>query len=147
MYISAYNSLGILKDVSDTLVLDAYRRQIATDPDEAPYYLRCLWDISKWRDSEALQTEYAQEESTGKYTDHMLHEAYHYFGFIPLEPPDDDDLIIGTYRARVSDAPGQRDSMRQLLQRIGHARKSEKICQVAEEGKRVFNHQSIYGIY
>lgn len=49
----------------------------------------------------------------------------------------DDDTIIGTFQSRVSDAPRQEAELRRALKVIGQHRSSEKIQQVASNGRCV----------
>jgi len=75
----------------------------------------------------------ALEQSAGKYDVRQLADAYRYFGFHVGNPPSEDEHIIGTFQARMQDAPMQESAMREQLKIIGSHRKSKKILEVAED--------------
>jgi ubiquitin carboxyl-terminal hydrolase 25/28 len=116
-------------------IIAAYRQQVLTDPERAPYYLRCLQAIGCWRDetdggkiTQSASLEYAD----GKYTDEDIPDAYRFFG---LDYPDrylTDDVIIGNFYARLADTSNELETRRQLW-RIGDSRRSEKLKSTAED--------------
>ncbi len=121
---AAYSGLGALSDFSDKLILFAYERQTACDPDSAPYYLSCLKEIAQERQSEELITQVALLESTGQISQRDIDTAYQY---LQVDPSQDDASVIGAFQARISDAPRQEAEARQHLQVVGIARRSESI--------------------
>lgn len=134
---SFYAGLGATCDFHDNLITFAYQRQVESDPSNIPYYLECLQEISEDRRSEALQTLAAIEASSDKISLKDVRSAYKEIG---LEFPStlfDDDTIIGTFQSRISDAPRQEAELRRALKIIGHHRSSEKIQQIASNGRCV----------
>ena len=103
-----------------------------------PYYLECLQGIASGRKSEDLQTKSAVEESTGKISLQDVRDAYRSFGLEFRSEYLDDDNIIGTFQARVADAPKQEPELRRALRIIGQNRSSTKIQQVASTGRSIF---------
>ncbi len=122
-----YASLGATSEFSDPLLIFSYERQTSCDPDNAPYYLECLQDLAKGRESELLETKAVLMESEGQISRKDIHNAYRYFGMDPRSRELDDDTIIGNFRSRVGDAPRQETEMRRALGIIGLNRKSVKI--------------------
>lgn len=134
--------MGATLDFHDNLIRFAYQRQIETDPGNTPYYLECLQDIAEGRKSEALQTLAAIEASSDKISLKDVREAYKSFG---LDFPSrflEDDIIIGNFQSRVSDAPRQEAELRRALKIIGQHRSSDKIQQVASNGRCVLANRS-----
>ncbi|KAL1959884.1 hypothetical protein VTO42DRAFT_1029 [Malbranchea cinnamomea] len=130
-----YEALGAVDDMSNQLIIEAYNRQIATDPSRAPYYLRCLQTIGLWRGdpggisiAQAVSIEYAN----GRYTDNDVPEAYRYFQLDYRDKSLTEDAILGSFFARVGDSADDMEPRRQLW-RIGDHLKNEKIKAVAEE--------------
>ncbi|KAI9885242.1 MAG: hypothetical protein M1823_002981 [Watsoniomyces obsoletus] len=121
---TAYSGLGALSDFSDKLIIFAYERQTACDPDSAPHYLSCLKEIAQDRQSEELTTQVALLESTGQISQLDIDAAYQY---LQIDPSQDDASVIGAFQARISDAPIQEAEARQHLQVVGTARRSESI--------------------
>jgi ubiquitin carboxyl-terminal hydrolase 25 len=130
---SCFTALGIPLDAGDDLVRFAYRRQVETDPASTHFYLTYLVQVADERSSEALQTEVAMERSGGKFDFRQLAEAYRYFNFKVDSPPSDDEYIIGTFQARVQDAPVHEAQMLEHLRVIGSHRQSRRILDVAED--------------
>ncbi|KAI9822563.1 MAG: ubiquitin-specific protease ubp2 [Pycnora praestabilis] len=126
-----YASLGAVADFSDKLLLFAYDRQRLCDPDNAPYYLECLQDLAKGRESESLQTQVAIMESEGQISRRDVGKAYAYFQLDPQSKDLDDEYILNVFQSRVVDAPRQESEMRQKLRIIGQIRRSDKIQHVA----------------
>ncbi|KAK2793902.1 ubiquitin-specific protease ubp2 [Onygenales sp. PD_12] len=130
-----YEDLGAKSDMSSALIIEAYRRQVTTDPIRAPYYLRCLRSIGRWRgdmDSliqDAVDTEY----QSGRYADDDIPNAYAYFGFDSRDSSTKDDDILEAFFYLLSNSPNKDMEMRRHLWRIGDSRKSEKIKSAAEE--------------
>lgn len=134
---SFYAGLGATANFHDELISYAYRQQNLVDPDNIPYYLECLQEIGENRGSEVLQTFAAIEASKGKISLKDIRSAYKDFA---LEFPSaflEDSTIIGTFQSRVSDAPRQEAELRRALKIIGQHRSSEKIQQVASNGRCV----------
>ena len=121
----------------------AYDRQIDCDPKNTPYYLECLQGIAEGRKSEDLQTKSAVEASTGKISLQDIRDAYKSFGLEYRSEHLDDEHIIGTFQARVADAPKQEPELRRALRIIGQNRLSRKIQQVASNGRFIY----FYSVY
>lgn len=134
---SFYAGLGTTGDFHDDLITFAYQRQVESDPVNIPYYLECLQGIAGGRGSEALQTLAAIEASSDKISLKDVRSAYKEIGLEFPSNPLDDDTIIGTFQSRVSDAPRQEAEIRRALRIIGQHRSSEKIQQVASNGRCV----------
>jgi len=126
-----YAGLGAVLDFDDSLVAFAYDCQIHCDAKNAPYYLECLQTISEGRGSEDLQTKALIEATSGRLSLKDVRNAYKNLG---VDSSLADDTIIGTFQARVADAPRQEDAMRRDLNIIGQDRSSEKIKLVASQG-------------
>ena len=129
-----YASLGATADFHDNLIIFAYKRQIDVDPKNIPYYLECLQGLGEGRKSEELQTQAAIEASSDKISLKDVRTAYKDLGLESNLHLLDDDTIIGTFQARVSDAPRQESELRRSLQIIGQSRSSEKIQFIASKG-------------
>ena len=72
----------------------------------------------------------AIEASSGKISAGDVRRAYKSFDI----SPDDffnDDTIIGTFQARIADAPKQEPELRRALRIIGQSRSSARIEQIA----------------
>jgi ubiquitin carboxyl-terminal hydrolase 25 len=130
---SCYSALGTPQDASDELVSYAYQQQVRTNRKESPGYLNCLRQIAKNRRSELLETLVATEYSAGNFDSDQLNEAYRYFSFDPRDHGITDELIIGTFQARLQDSAKQEADMRAHLKVIGEHRRSQRIKDVAEE--------------
>lgn len=131
-----YAGLGAISDFHDGLVIFAYDRQIACDRKNVPYYLECLQVLADGRGSEALQTKAAIEASENKVSLKDIRVAYQNLGLDFRDPNLADETIIGTFQARVSDAPMHEAEMRRDLKMIGQNRSSERIQKVASQGKQ-----------
>jgi ubiquitin carboxyl-terminal hydrolase 25/28 len=130
-----YAGLGATSDFHDDLILFSYSRQISVDEHGTPYYLECLQGIAEGRKSEALQTHVAIEASNEKISLKDIRHAYQQLGFDPHNWLDE-DTIIGTFQSRVSSSPKQEAELRRALKIVGQDRWSDKIQQVAANGKR-----------
>ena len=130
-----YAALGIVLDVKDDIIKWAYNRQRLCNPRDAPYYLQCLSTLANGRASEDLQFETMKLKSEGEYTTDDIIESYKQLGINPNE--SDEDLIIGTFRSRLSDSPGQETVLREHLRIIGRSRDSAKISGVARKGHKL----------
>ncbi|PGH15104.1 hypothetical protein AJ79_02630 [Helicocarpus griseus UAMH5409] len=130
-----YKDLGVTMDMSADLIIEAYNRQVETDPQRAPYYLRCLRTIGQWRhnlDGRKI-TDFVTLECSGyRYADDDIPRAYSYFRLNYRDRNLTDDNIIGCFFALLRDTPEDTEPRRQLW-RIGDSRGSEKIKAVAEE--------------
>ena len=129
-----YASLGATAEFHDDLIIFAYQRQINVDPNNTPYYLECLQGLGEGRKSEDLQTQAAIEASSGNISLKDIRTAYKDLGLDFNHQFLDDDTIIGSFQARVSDAPRQEPELRRALQIIGQSRLSEKIQSMASKG-------------
>lgn len=127
-----YASLGAVDQFTDDLLSWAYDRQCECDPENKPYYLDCLADIAKGRQSSDLQTKVVMATSAGQHGLKEIEDAYKFFALDPMTT-EGDDLIIGVYTARIDSAPRQKDEARQCLRVIASARQSEKIGAVAND--------------
>ncbi|KAG5297235.1 ubiquitin carboxyl-terminal hydrolase [Histoplasma ohiense] len=130
-----YEDLGVTDDMSADLIIEAYNRQIETDPGRSPYYLRCLRHIGEWRrvtDGEKINNLVTLECSGSRYADDDIPRAYKYFQLDYRNRNLTDDDIIDSFFARLRDTANDTETRRQLW-RIGESRGSEKIKSVAEE--------------
>ncbi|OJD19722.1 hypothetical protein AJ78_00345 [Emergomyces pasteurianus Ep9510] len=130
-----YEDLGVTDDMSADLIIEAYNRQIETDPRRGPYYLRCLRAIGEWRrnsDGKKIDNLVTLECSGSRYADDDIPRAYNYFQLDYRNRNLTDDDIIGSFFAHLRDTTNDTEPRRQLW-RIGDSRGSEKIKSVAEE--------------
>lgn len=135
-----YTALGTPEDASDELVSFAYRAQIRTNPAAGPTYLTYLRQIAESRSSELLETLVATEYSAGNFDSDQLNQAYRYFSLSPNQELTD-ELIIGTFQSRLQDAAKHEADMRAQLKIIGQHRNSQRIKDVADDGKPT--HQAV----
>ena len=138
-----YGGLGATENMHDELITFAYDRQTTIDPRNEPYYLECIQGLAKGRNSESLQTKSAIEESSGKYSAADVRDAHRSFGFEYGADYLDDDTVIGTFQARVSDAPKQEADLRRALNIIGIDRQSARIQQLASNGVQDSLHKAV----
>ncbi|KAJ6171755.1 Peptidase C19 ubiquitin carboxyl-terminal hydrolase 2 [Penicillium chermesinum] len=89
-----YEDLGAVEDMSSSLIVYCYHRQVATDANRAPRYLEALKAISTLRGGEdwetieqAVQTAYAE----GLLTEEDVDKAYDYFGLARNDPTLDEE--------------------------------------------------------
>jgi len=130
-----YTALGAPQDASDELVSFAYRQQVRTNRREGPSYLLYVRQIANERRSELLETLVATEYSAGNFDSEQLNEAYRYFALSPRDDGATDDFILGTFQARLQDSIKHEADMRARLRIIGVHRNSQRIIDVAEDGK------------
>ena len=130
-----YASLGALADFHDDLLAFAYDCQITNDPESVPYYLECLQVLAGGRESEELQTKAAIEQTRGRASFKDIRHAYFSLGLNAQDPDLSDDTIIGSFKARIVDAPKQETQLRNDLKIIGESRSSAKIGYVASQGR------------
>ena len=130
-----YAALGATSDFHDDLIIFCYERQIDVDPNGASYYLECLQGLGEGRKSEALQTHVAIEASKEKISLKDIRRAYQDLGFNDSTTRLDDDTIIGTFQARVSNSPKQEAELRRALKIVGQHRWSSKIQSIAANGR------------
>lgn len=127
--------LGIPEAASDDLVVWAYQRQISLqedDPKSTAKLMTALEEIQHARQSEALTQQLAIEQSLGRFGERTVADAYRSLGLY-ANPSLDDDVIIGTFSSRISDAPAHEPEMRQSLLAIGEYRKSKKLIDFARK--------------
>ena len=138
---SFYAGLGSIEDFHDELIKFAYDRQIASDPDNTPYYLECLQGIAAGRHSEELQTKVAIEASGDKISFGDVRAAYKELG-LTVNGNHEDDTIIGIFKSRIVDAPKQEPELRRALTVIGQNRSSQKLQVMASQGNaiRIYDH-------
>lgn len=104
------------------------------DPKNTAYYLECLQGIAKGRHSEELQTKAIIEETSDKVSSSDIRNAYKELG-IPKDDIDE-DTVLGTFQARLADAPKhQEEDLRRALKVIGLDRSSRKIQEAASMGE------------
>jgi len=121
-----------------SLIIDAYHRQVSSDPSSASLYLECLKSIGMLRGGQdweiieqAIQVAYAE----GKYTADDVEAAYNYFHLSRKDASITEDDIIGKYYAylgSISQGDQVVEAARHLW-RIGHSRGSERIMAVSED--------------
>jgi len=103
---------------------------LESDSMETAKLMTALEDIQRQRHSETLNEQVAIEWSQGRYGEQAISDAYRSFGLSP-EANISDEVIIGNFEARLSDAPAQEQQMREGLARIGDYRKSQKLIDYA----------------
>lgn len=126
-----------MEDMTSTLIIEAFHRQVSVDPTRAPLYLECLKAIGGLRggqDGATIDCVIQEAYSEGKFTDDDISMAYQYFGFSRGDPNLTDDIIVGKFHAFVKDS-SQDAEARQQLWRIGEFRQSEHIKSAAEDSE------------
>ena len=123
----SYAGLGSIADLHDELIWFAYTMQIFVDNQNSPYYLECLQTIAEGRSSEELSTKVAIQASEGRVSLKDVRNAYYRLGIHYRDPSLLDENIIGTFRARLQDAPRQEAELRQYLRIIATHRNSAKL--------------------
>ena len=103
------------------------------DKQNAPYYLECLTDFATGRKSEALGVAVATYRSEGHFSTSDVRDAYKALNLDP-DKEYEPDIIIGSFRAHVSDAPRSEAQMRQAVLMIGTSMSSQAIIQAASKG-------------
>ena len=116
------------------MVVFAYDRQVAIDPDNLPYYLECLQGICDGREGpEDLQTKVLLEQTTDKVSSRDVRAAYKKLG---VANHLDEETILGTFQARLADAPSyQEEELREALKIVGTSRKSKRLQEAASMGQ------------
>lgn len=103
---------------------------LESDSIETAKLMTALEDVQRQRQSEKLNEQVAIEWSQGRYGEQAISDAYRSFGFSP-DADISDEVILGNFEARLSDAPMQEPQMRENLARIGDYRKSQKLIDYA----------------
>lgn len=103
---------------------------LETNSMETAKLMTALEDVQRQRQSEKLSEQVAVEWSQGRYGEQAISDAYRSFGLSP-DADISDEVIVGTFEARLSDAPTQEQQMRESLARIGDYRSSQKIIDYA----------------
>lgn len=132
-----YLSLGVVDDFTDEFLSWAYDRQCQCDPQNKPYYLDCLEDLAKGRDSPDLQMKVVMATSSGEYGLKAIEGAYCFFGLDP-KTKEGDEHIMGLYKSRIESAPRQKEEAKNCLLAIAKARNSEKIRTLAMDRTMTF---------
>ena len=110
----------------------AYDRQITVDPENLAYYLECLQGICDGRkDSEDLQTRVLMEQTGDKFSERDFRAAYRSLG---VTVNLDDETILGSFQARLLDAPTQEEELRGALRLVGISRGSKRLQEAASVG-------------
>ncbi|KAJ5109239.1 hypothetical protein N7456_005914 [Penicillium angulare] len=141
-----YEDLGAVEDMSASMIIDSYHRQVAEDPDRAPFYLRCLKGISLIRggeDFEIIDNAVTQAYSEGRYSADDVQEAYRYFGLNYNNPELTEDTIIGTFYAFLSSTNQETETRRQLWI-IGQDFRSERIRAASEDRVATVEQARVY---
>lgn len=126
-----YASLGALGDFADSLIEFCYDRQIASNPQDTPYYYDCLCKIAQNRNSESLQLKATMLESEGIFGRRAIEEAYQ---FLDVDPSVSDTFIADKYRSRYDDTgPSMRPRMKEMLQRLVYARQSQELFNIVTD--------------
>ena len=127
-----YASLGATDNFTDQYLSWAYDRQCECDPANKPYYLDCLEDLAKGRESSDLQMKVVMATSAGEYGLKAIEEAYRFFG-LDQNTNEGDDHIMGLYKSRIESAPRQKEEAKTSLVIIGRSRNSSKIEALAND--------------
>ncbi|POS86499.1 hypothetical protein EPUL_001144, partial [Erysiphe pulchra] len=127
-----YASLGAVEDFTDEYLAWAYDRQCECDPINKPYYLDCLEDLARGRNSYHLQTKVAMATSTGEYGTNAIEEAYNYFE-LSSSSKDSDEYIISLYEARIALLPRQKEMAQSCLEKIAKHRNSSTLEALAND--------------
>ena len=122
----------------DELIIFAYERQTEVDPQNTAYYLECLQGIARGRNSEDLDTKTIMEQTSDKVSKSDIRNAYKELG-LPRDGVDE-DTILGTFQARLADAPKhQEEDLRRALNIIGADRVSGRIQEAASMCTKPFS--------
>ncbi|KAJ5268298.1 hypothetical protein N7524_005757 [Penicillium chrysogenum] len=130
-----YEDLGVMEDMSSSAVVEAYDRQVLTDPGRTPMYLSALKAIGFLRggqDKEFIDVAVQAAYEQGKYAVDDVVNAYQYFNLHFDDPNLTEDSIIGKFYAFVSSTT-QDTEARQQLWRIGDSRGSSRIKAASED--------------
>jgi ubiquitin carboxyl-terminal hydrolase 25/28 len=124
-----------MEDMSSSAVVEAYDRQVLTDPGRTPMYLSALKAIGFLRggqDKEVIDIAVQAAYEQGKYAVEDVVGAYQYFNLHFDDPNLTEDSIIGKFYAFVSSTT-QDTEARQQLWRIGDSRGSSRIKAASED--------------
>lgn len=127
-----YASLGAVENFTDELLGWAYDRQCQTNPKFKPYYLDCLTDLARGRQSSDLDTKVAIAMSAGEYGQKAIDKAYEYFQ-LPSNCKEEDEHIMGLYKSRIESAPRQKEEAKKQLLILAKARNSPQIEALAND--------------
>lgn len=130
-----YEDLGTVQDMSSESIVEAYNQQIKTNPQRARYYLRCLREIGRWRettDGGVVNMAVAKAYSEDNFADDDIPAAYNFFQLNCRDPSLTDDYILGSFYSRASDTVDEQEARKQLL-RIGEHRGSDRIKSAAKD--------------
>ncbi|KAF2085319.1 cysteine proteinase [Saccharata proteae CBS 121410] len=131
-----YASLGAIEDFSDDLLGFAFDRQVATDPENTPYYFECLEGLAHGRNSESLDIKRVTLRSEGFFSRSDVTKACEYFGLgdVTFGRGVTDEEIINIFQLRLADTtPGLHHEVREHLRVIGQYRQSEVINDTAAD--------------
>ena len=103
---------------------------LETSSMETAKLMTALEDVQRQRNSEKLSEQVAIEWSQGHYGEQAISDAFRSFGISP-DANINDETIIGTFEARLFDAPTQEQQMRESLAKIGEYRSSQKLIDYA----------------
>ncbi|WVQ72603.1 hypothetical protein IAR50_002161 [Cryptococcus sp. DSM 104548] len=153
---NACHILGATKfDTVDTLEL-AYDLQIAFDETNTPKYLGALETISEGPvyGKESAQLKVAMEKSMDKFTENDLLRAYSLIGYTsehaeticvaPHEAPDEYILDMHKTAIQACTSPSARQDVNKALAKIGKARESTMMQDMAEKGQTTVSVQEAY---
>lgn len=133
-----YASLGACDDFTDEYLSWAYDRQCDCDPSNKPYYLDCLEDLARGRQSTDLQTKFAIAQSAGEYGQKRIHEAYRFFLLDPTKPVESEDYILGCFNSFLGSSPRQKNQAKENLKIIANHLSSTKILAAANDNTMTF---------
>ncbi len=129
------------------MIIFAYQRQIDIDPANTGFYLECLQGIANGRKSEDLETKAVMEQTSDKVSNSDIRNAYKELG-IPRRGDVDEDTILGTFQARLADAPKyQEEQLRRALKIVGEDRDSGKLQDAASMCMKPTHNPVYYIIY
>ncbi|KAG0242235.1 ubiquitin-specific protease ubp2 [Mortierella sp. GBA43] len=121
--------LGCLSDMSDGLILDAFRTQVSHDPSKSHARVDALRKIQRARNSEELELEIICKRSEGIVTSEELRRAYRDFE-IPNEGENiSNEILVGLVRASLH------SNSKENLKIIARARNYPEINLLLEESQ------------
>jgi ubiquitin carboxyl-terminal hydrolase 25 len=134
-YLSYFDSLGALRDFTDTLIEYAYDQQTQCDPARVDYYLECLQAIAVRRGSEQLSLKIAMLNSQDIVSRRDLTAAYRYFNISPAESGKiSDESIRDRFQAQQPDlGPVAQGEARQHLYKLAIHRHSDLLRKVSQQ--------------
>jgi ubiquitin carboxyl-terminal hydrolase 25/28 len=124
-----------VEDMSSSIIIEAYKRQMTVDPGNFPVWLSALKAIGSLRgdeDKELIDVAVNEAYADKKYAVEDVAAAYQYFGLHSDDPNLTEDSIIGKFYAFVSSTNNDVEARRQLW-RIGDSLASEAIKSAAED--------------